>query len=95
MYRVYHEMDILRFVEDMEQKCNAFHAETKLKQIREARGLSQSELATLSGVKKRSVQLYEQRVNDIDRAQAHTLLKLASVLGCDVEDLLEEPEKKA
>ena len=32
----------------------------KLKQIRESRGLSQSELAEKSGVKKRMIQAYEQ-----------------------------------
>ena len=41
----------------------------------------------------RSIQLYEQRVNDIDKAEAHTLYKLSRVLGCGVEDLLESPEK--
>ena len=67
--------------------------DTKLKRIRENRGLSQSELAKLSGVKLRSIQMYEQRVNDIDKAQAGTIYKLSRVLGCTVEDLLESPER--
>ena len=61
--------------------------------IREARGVSQAQLAELSGVAKRSIQLYEQRVNDIDKAQSQTLYKLSRVLGCAIEDLLENPEK--
>lgn len=44
-----------------------------------------------SGVNIRSIQLYEQGVNDIDRAQAKTVYRLASALACSVEDLLEEP----
>ena len=93
MYKVYHEMDVTNFVEDMNKKYNSVVFETKLKKIREARQLSQSELAALSGVKKRSIQLYEQKVNDIDKAQAQTLYKLSRVLGCTIEDLLETPEE--
>ena len=65
--------------------------DTRLKQMRENRGLSQSELAEKSGVKLRSIQMYEQRVNDIDKAQSQTLFKLSRVLGCKIEDLLENP----
>lgn len=93
MYPVYHEMDISQFTESMEQriKSSAAEKETKLRRIRECRGLSQSELAEHAGIKLRSIQLYEQRVNDIDKAQAQTVYKLARVLGCNVEDLLENP----
>ena len=48
--------------------------------------------AKLSGVSLRSIQMYEQKVNDIDKAQARTVYKLSRVLGCTVEDLLENPE---
>ena len=92
MYSVYHEMDIEHFVEDMTKKYNAIEQETRLKTIRENRGISQTELAKLSGVKLRSIQMYEQKVNDIDKAQVGTVYKLSRVLGCTVEDLLENPE---
>ena len=93
MYRVYHEMDIGHFIEDMEKKYASIEQETRLKTIRENRGISQSELAKLSSVKLRSIQMYEQKVNDIDKAQAGTVYKLSRVLGCTVEDLLESPEE--
>lgn len=93
MYKVYHEMDISRFIEYAERICSEIKRDTKLKTIRESRGLSQVELAKQSGVKLRSIQMYEQRVNDIDKAQGHTLYKLARTLGCSVEDLLEHPMK--
>jgi hypothetical protein len=35
--------------------------------------------------------MYEQRGNDIDKAQAKILYKLSRVLGCSIEDLLENP----
>ena len=92
MYKVYHEMDITNFVEDMNKKYEHSTFKTKLKTIREARKLSQNELSVLSGVNKRSIQLYEQRINDIDKAQAQTLYKLSLVLGCEVEDLLENSQ---
>lgn len=91
MYPVYHEMDISQFIDTMEKFYYDAILETKLKQIRESRGISQSELAKLSGVKLRSIQMYEQKVNDIDKAQCHTLYKLSRVLGCNMEDLLENP----
>lgn len=93
MYPLYHEMDITQFREAMDEKMQGVLLETKLKRIREARGLSQSELAKLTGVSLRSIQMYEQRGNDIDKAQGQTLYKLSVVLGCQIEDLLEQPNK--
>ena len=92
MYNPYHEIDLVLFVEEMEKRYKSIILETKLKMIRKARGVSQSKLAEASGVTKRSIQLYEQRVNDIDKAQVHTVYKLSRVLGCDIEDLLENPQ---
>ena len=91
MYTVYHEMDITNFIDTMEEFYNANQGDCKLKRIRESRGLSQTELAEQSGINVRNIQMYEQRANDIDKAQAHTLYKLSRVLGCSVEDLLENP----
>ncbi len=91
MYKVYHEMDITAFIEAMDKKISERSVNTNLKNIRENRQFSQSELAAASGVQLHSIQLYEQRVNDIDKAQAHTLFKLSVALGCKMEDLLEDP----
>ena len=91
MYKVYHEMDIAAFIEAMDKKIEERSVSTNLKNIRENRQFSQSELAAASGVQLHSIQLYEQRVNDIDKAQAQTLYKLSVALGCKMEDLLENP----
>ncbi len=91
MYSVYHEMDITNFISTMEEFYQAASKDPNLKRIRESRGLSQSELAQQSGVHIRNIQAYEQRDNDIDKAQAKILYKLSRVLGCEVEDLLENP----
>ena len=92
MYNIYHEIDIEHFIEDMNKKYASREQETRLKTIRENRGISQAELAKLSGIKLRSIQTYEQKVNSIDKAQAGTVYKLSRVLGCTIEDLLENPE---
>jgi transcriptional regulator with XRE-family HTH domain len=62
---------------------------SNLKRIRENAGLSQSRLATLSGVSLPMIQKYEAGIRDINAAQAQTLYKLAYILVCNIEDLLE------
>jgi len=52
--------------------------------------MTQNELAAASGASLRMIQLYEQRKQDINKAQAITLARLAHVLGCAAEDLLEK-----
>ena len=64
--------------------------ETNLKRIRTDRGHSQKQLSGLSGVSLRSIQMYEQRNKDINKAQSDSLYRLAKALGCTMEDLLEE-----
>lgn len=91
MYSVYHEMDITNFISSMEERFKAAGRDSKLKMIRENRGLSQRELAERSGVNIRTIRAYEQWDNEIDKAQAQILYKLSRVLGCNVEDLLENP----
>ena len=52
-------------------------------------GLSQAELAAVSGVALRQIQLFEQRQRDINCAAAITILKLSRSLHCRMEDLME------
>jgi DNA-binding XRE family transcriptional regulator len=93
MYEVFHQMDICQFVESMDYRYEQRQEETNLKRYRQAFGLSQKELSLKADVSLRNIQLYEQRVNSIDKAQANTLYRLALVLHCQIEDLLENPEK--
>ena len=66
--------------------------ETNLKLLRKKAGLSQRELADLSSVPVRTIQQYEQRQKNINKAQAEYLVMLAKVLCCEVEDLMEKTE---
>ena len=88
-YHVYHEMDVLRFIEDFMRELEAVHVEKNLRRMRRAAGYSQSELSRLSGVNIRNIQLYEQGVQDINRASASTLASLSRTLACTIEDLME------
>lgn len=63
---------------------------SKLKEIRERQGLSQRALSDASGVNIQMIQHYEQGVRDINKAQAGTIHKLAKILGCYIEELLED-----
>lgn len=88
---VLHEADESKFVENADLIIERYkiHRKTKLQIIRKARGFTQQELSKVSGVTLRMIQLYEQRQNDINKAQVNVVVSLARALGCDVEDLLE------
>ena len=90
MYDPLHEADITKFVDILDTRMREFFADTSLKRIRTVYGCTQAELAKRSGVSLRSIQMYEQRNKDINRASAETLLRLARVLGCTMEDLIEK-----
>lgn len=91
MYQTYHEMDIQRFVEELNKLIINSRKETNLAKYRKLRGLSQSELAKKSDVSLRMIQLYEQRVNDIDKASFRVVYNLSVALGVDSSSLLENP----
>lgn len=89
MYSPYHEMDIRQFCDRMNELYREANPETRLKQVRQRAGLSQSELAEQSGVSVRTIQQYEQRKKNINKAKAEYLVMLARVLNCPAEELIE------
>lgn len=91
MYFVLHEADISKFADIAEERMREYWKDTNLKRFRKACGCSQAELAKRTGVTLRSIQMYEQRKKDINKASAETLYRLAKVLGCTIEDLIEKP----
>ena len=89
MYYTLHEADITNFVDIVDSKIKEYFPETNLKRIRTAYGFTQAELAERSGVSLRSIQMYEQRNKNINKASVDTVYSLAKVLGCTMEDLIE------
>ena len=63
---------------------------SRLKLIREEKGMTQAELAERSGVNLRMIQNYEQGVKDINKASVVTVLQLAEALGCDVYKIIND-----
>ena len=90
MYYTLHEADISKFLDIADARMKEYYPETNLKRLRTAYGCSQSELAKLSDVSLRSIQMYEQRNKDINKASSDTLYRLAKALGCTMEDLIEK-----
>ena len=91
LYHPWHEASEERFAALVAERAVSAQQETALARLRKQLGLSQRELAARSGVSLRSIQMYEQRRKDINRAQVRSVVQLARALHCSVEDVL-EPE---
>lgn len=87
LYGVLHEADVSKAVEVLSRFFEG--VSTRLAKARLNAGLSQSELAKESGVSLRSIQMYEQRNNDINNAQYNRLCAIAKALHCKIEDIIE------
>ena len=90
MYYPLHEADVGKFVDIVGNRMKECFPDTNLKRIRSAYGCSQSELAKRSGVSLRSIQMYEHKHKDINKASVDSVYRIAKVLGCRIEDLLEK-----
>lgn len=89
IYYTLHESDISKFADILDLRIKEYFHETNLKRIRTSYGYTQSKLANSSGVSLRSIQMYEQRKKDINKASVDTVYSLSKVLGCTMEDLIE------
>lgn len=89
MYDKYHEMDIRHFAERMDQLCHEMRRESRVKAYRNLIGISQKKLADKTDIPLRTIQQYEQRQKNINKAQAEYLIRLSKALYCEPEDLLE------
>ena len=64
----------------------------KLKKLRQASGLSQSQFAKKTEMNIRTLQHYEQGSKDFDHARIDTVLKACIILNCKLEDIIENQE---
>lgn len=90
MYYTLHEADITKFADIVDARMKEYFSDTNLKRIRTNYGFTQAELAERSGVGLRSIQMYEQRNKNINKANVDTIYQLAKALGCTMEDLIEK-----
>lgn len=89
LYGTLHEAAEEKFVDTVNSFIRKKNAPAKLQQQRKLCGYSQKELAEKSGVNLRTLQQYELKTKDISKASVQSVLALANVLGCRVEDLME------
>ena len=89
LYPTLHEASEEKFVDVVNSIIERKTTTTKLQELRKNIGYSQRELAEKSGVNLRTLQQYELKAKDINKAATTTLLALSKTLGCKIEDLLE------
>ena len=63
---------------------------SKLQKLRLMHGFTQKDLSELSGVNIKSIAVYEQEPERINKASIETVLILSDCLGCEMEDLIEK-----
>ena len=64
----------------------------KLKQLRQAAGLSQSQFAKKAEMSVRTLQHYEQGSKDFNNARIDTIMKACIVLNCRLEDIIDNQD---
>ena len=89
LYGILHETSEWNALEVICSGIRNKKLKSRLQDLRLKKQLSQSELSEISGVSLRMIQQYEQKKKDINKASASSLLSLARVLNCDIEDLME------
>ena len=89
LYPTLHEASEKKFVDTVNRIIRKKNPPTRLQAQRKISGYTQKDLAEKVGVNLRTLQQYEIRAKDINKAAGATLLALSKVLGCRVEDLLE------
>lgn len=89
LYPTLHEASEKKFVDTVNRMIRKKNPPTRLQAQRKISGYSQRELAEKVGISLRTLQQYEIRAKDINKAAGVTLLALSKALGCRVEDLLE------
>ena len=89
LYSPLHEADEEKFVDTVNSIIWRKNSPSNLQLQRKKSGYSQKELAEKSSVNIRTLQQYEIKSKDIKKAAMQTVMSMANVLGCEIEDLME------
>ena len=89
LYPILHEVSEDRAIDALNRTIRRKSLPTRLQRRRKNCGITQRELSEKSGVNLRTIQQYERRSKDINRAAGATLRALSIALSCQIEDLLE------
>ena len=82
------EQIVLKSEKAFEQLDKLYASVSNLKKQREKLGVSQSMLSKKSGTSLRTLQVYEQRAKDINKASVGTVKNIAETLGCNIEEII-------
>lgn len=88
-YPALHEASEIKAFDTLNRILEMKATVSRLQILRKNCGLSQRTLSEKSGVNLRTLQQYEIRAKDINKAAVETLLALATVIGCSITDLME------
>ena len=69
-------------------KINSY--KSKLKKVRESTGMTQLDLAKLTGIGIKSIASYEQHPERINKASVEKLIKMSDSLNCTIDDIVEK-----
>lgn len=89
LYHPYHEMDITQFVDKVNEIRASQRLRTYLQYYRKLCGLTQSELAEITEIPLKTIQKYESREKNINKASAENIIKLSRALNCNPADIME------
>lgn len=91
LYNPLHEAPEEKFIEAADSIIakNFCTKPTKLQLLRKAAGLTQKKLSELSGINLRTLQQYEIRLKDINKASGDSINALAKALCCNFYDVME------
>ena len=89
LYPILHEVSENRAIDALNRAILGKSLPPQLQRRRKDCGITQRELSEKSGVNLRTIQQYEHRSKDINKAAGATLRALAIALSCQIEDLLE------
>lgn len=89
LYPILHEVSEDRAIDTLNRTIRGKSLPTRLQHRRKNCGITQRELSEKSGVNLRTIQQYERRSRDINKAAGATLRALSIALSCRIEDLLE------
>lgn len=89
VYPTLHEASELKAFDVIDKIVTSSIKYSRLKEMRIKNGLTQKELAIKSNMSIRTLQEYENKSKNINKASSLTIYNLSKVLSCNIEDLLE------
>jgi len=92
LYSEMNEKEDSEVIEALDNIIKEADSDVRIQVQRKLSGHTQKSLAEASGVNLRTLQQYELKSKNINKASASALLKMAQVMGCEIESIMEPVE---